>query len=147
MALTSEAFLIDNGCEIQGVGAILGTPPDSFGGRGYFVMEAPEPASAPCFCMCHGASRNPTRAFIPHTHLSCKQEPEFSLSHSKKPEVPRILSKFQAQWPWGVTTLNLRSLRRKLLSQGSQGHWGVRTSPVLGLFLGEARGYVREVWR
>ena len=72
VAPTSEAFLIANGCEVQGVGAILGTPLDSFGGRDYFVMEAPELAPPPCFCMCDRTSRNPTRAFPPppHTHTS-----------------------------------------------------------------------------
>lgn len=40
-----------------------------FWGRGYFVMEAPEPASALCFCMCNGASRNAPE-HSPHIHTS-----------------------------------------------------------------------------
>lgn len=64
VASTSEAFLIANGCEVQGVGAILGTPLDSFGGRDYFVMEAPEPAP-PHVSVC--ATRPPE---IPPEHLS-----------------------------------------------------------------------------
>lgn len=116
MAPTSEAFLIDNVCEIHGVGAVLRTPPGSFfGGRGYFVMEAPELASPHVSVYVMGPPEIPPEC-SPHMHTSSASKSQNSTLTMQKQEVLRILSEFPPQWHWGVTTLNLRSLRLELLS-------------------------------
>lgn len=96
----SEAFLITSDHEIKGVGAILGIPPEKLIlGRGYFCDEASDPASAACFSMCSGVSRNPTRASVSPAHLTYKQEPKSSphAQHSGRTDVSWILRNFQAQ--------------------------------------------------